>query len=620
MLYIIAMSDDIKPTLSTIRDCISVFSPEDRKKIFGVIILQTFLGVLDLIGVALIGVIGALAVTGIQSATPGNRVSDVLELLGLDGYTLQTQTAILAIVAACVLIGRTLFSVFFTRKILFFIGRRSALISGNLIRRLLMQDNLQVNSRTIQETIYATTTGVVSVTLGVVGTLVVMIADVSLLLVMAAGLLIVDPIVAASTFFLFSLVGLGLYKVMHRRAINLGKKDAELNVFSNEKISEVLTSYREATVRSRRGHYAEEISAARYRLSDVLAELSFMPSISKYVIEGTIIIGAVSVSAIQFLIQDSRNAIATLAIFMAAGTRIAPAVLRVQQGSISIKSSLGSAKPTLRLLSELPELERNEDIPAYIQEYPGLVADIQITDLSFTYPGVNRAALTDVNLSVNSGTTCAIVGPSGSGKTTLADLILGMFQPTTGRVLIGGQEPLDLIRRYPGAIAYVPQDVSIIQGTIRENIALGFPSLEATDSRVNATIQIAGLTEFIRSLPKGIDTEVGPRGSKLSGGQRQRLGIARALFTRPKLIIFDESTSALDAETETKVASSINSIPYETTMVIIAHRLSTIQKADTVAYVDNGRLVAKGTFNEIRRLVPDFDNQAKLMGITQDLS
>lgn len=616
MLYIIAMSDDIKPTLSTIRDCISVFSPEDRKKIFGVIILQTFLGVLDLVGVALIGVIGALAVTGIQSATPGNRVSHVLELMGLDGYTLQTQTAILAIVATCVLIGRTLFSVFFTRKILFFIGRRSAVISGNLIKRLLMQDNLQVNCRTIQETIYATTTGVVSVTLGVVGTLVVMIADVSLLLVMAAGLLIVDPIVAASTFFLFSLVGLGLYKVMHRRAINLGKKDAELNVFSNEKISEVLTSYREATVRSRRGYYGEEISAARYRLSDVLAELSFMPSISKYVIEGTIIIGAVSVSAIQFLFQDSRNAIATLAIFMAAGTRIAPAVLRVQQGSISIKSSLGSAKPTLRLLSELPELERNEDIPAYIQEYPGLVADIQITDLSFTYPGVNRAALTDVNLSVNSGTTCAIVGPSGSGKTTLADLILGMFQPTSGRVLIGGQEPLDLIRRYPGAIAYVPQDVSIIQGTIRENIALGFPSLEATDSRINATIQIAGLTEFIRSLPKGIDTEVGPRGSKLSGGQRQRLGIARALFTRPKLIIFDESTSALDAETEMKVASSINSIPYETTMVIIAHRLSTIQKADAVAYVDNGRLVAKGTFNEIRRLVPDFDNQAKLMGIT----
>ncbi len=614
------MSDSIKPTLSTVRDCISVFSPADRKKIFGVVILQTILGALDLLGVALIGIIGALAVTGIQSATPGNRVSQVLDVLSLDGYSLQTQTAILATVAACVLIGRTIFSVLFTRKILFFIARRSAVISGNLIRRLLLQDNLQVNSRTIQETIYATTTGVTSVTLGVVGTLVIIIADVSLLFVMATGLLFVDPIVATSTFFLFSFVGLGLYKVMHRRAINLGKKDAELNVFSNEKISEVLTSYREATVRSRRGHYAEEISATRYRLSDVLAELSFMPSISKYVVEGTIVVGAVFVAAVQFIFQDSRHAIATLAIFLAAGTRIAPAVLRVQQGSISIKSSLGTAKPTLRLLSELPESISNEDIPAYTQEYPGLEADIRVTDLSFTYPSVDRPALLDVNLFIDSGTSVAIVGPSGSGKTTLADLVLGVFQPSAGQVLIGGQQPLDLIRRYPGAIAYVPQDVSIIQGTIRENIALGFPLLEATDIRVNAAIEIAGLVEFIRSLPKGIDTEVGPRGSKLSGGQRQRLGIARAMFTRPKLIIFDESTSALDAETELRVASSIDSIPYETTLIIIAHRLSTIQKADKVVYVDKGKIIAVGTFDEIRRLVPDFDNQAKLMGIIENLS
>lgn len=609
------MSDDIKPTLSTIRDCISVFSPEDRKKIFGVIILQTLLGVLDLIGVALIGVIGALAVTGIQSSTPGNRVSNVLELLGLDGYSLQTQTAILAIVATCVLIGRTLFSVFFTRKILFFIGRRSALISGGLIRRLLMQDNLQVNSRTIQETIYATTTGVVSVTLGVVGTLVVMIADVSLLLVMAAGLLIVDPIVAASTFFLFSLVGLGLYKVMHRRAINLGKKDAELNVLSNEKISEVLTSYREATVRSRRGHYAEEISAARYRLSDVLAELSFMPSISKYVVEGTIIIGAVSVSAIQFLFQDSRNAIATLAIFMAAGTRIAPAVLRVQQGSISIKSSLGSAKPTLKLLSELPEQKTMAKIPEYQQDFPGLVEDIQISNLSFAYPGSKRPALENINLFVASGTSCAIVGPSGSGKTTLVDIILGLFKPNSGEVQIGGEKPLDLIRKYPGAIAYVPQDVTIFQGTIRDNVALGFPSSAATDSRVQDAIEIAGLSEFIESLPKGMDTDVGPRGSKLSGGQRQRLGIARAMFTQPKLLILDESTSALDAQTELMVSEALSAIPYKITIIVIAHRLSTVRFSDQVIYLENGFIAAKGTFEDVREKVSDFDKQAKLMGL-----
>lgn len=617
MLYIQHMEVEKASAHSTIRDCISVFSTSDKKKILGVVLLQTLLGALDLLGVVLIGVIGALTVSGIQSSNPGNRVSQALRLLGLEGFSFQEQTAFLAIAAAIILIGRTVLSVIFTRRILFFIGRRSAVISGNLIRRLLLQDNLQVNRRSIQETIYSVTTGVVAVTLGVVGTLVTIIADVSLLAVMALGLLLVDPMVATSTFVFFSLVGIGLYRLMHRRAIILGKKDAELNIFSHEKISEVLTSYREATVRSRRGFYAEEISEARYRLSDVLAELSFMPSISKYAIEATIIIGGISVAAIQFLLQDSKHAIATLAVFLAAGTRIAPAILRVQQGLISIKSSLGSAKPTLDLMLELPALEGNDGIPEFASEYPGLVENIEISNLNFRYSGNNRLALKDVNLEIKAGTSCAIVGPSGSGKTTLVDLILGVFQPTDGVIKIGGQRPLDLIRIHPGSIAYVPQDVSIFQGTIRENIALGFPRSSATDSRIQSAIDIAELGAFIKSLPNGIETEVGPRGSKLSGGQRQRLGIARAMFTRPKLLILDESTSALDAETELKVSNSIASIPYELTVVVIAHRLSTVQKADEVVYIDNGEIKAVGTFDDIRRAVPDFDYQARLMGIQQ---
>jgi len=289
--------------------------------------------------------------------------------------------------------------------------------------------------------------------------------------------------------------------------------------------------------------------------------------------------------------------------------------LRVQQGAIYIKSSLGSAKPTLKLLSELPELKNNEEIPLYKEEYPGLVADIQISGLSFTYPGTNLPALVDVNLVINSGTSCAIVGPSGAGKTTLADVVLGVFQPSNGEVLIGRQKPLDIIRIYPGAIAYVPQDVSIIQGTIRDNIALGFPAIEATDSRINATIEIAGLAEFVRSLPMGIDTEVGPRGSKLSGGQRQRLGIARALFTQPKLVVLDEATSALDGQTELDVSEAIANLRGHVTVITIAHRLSTVRNADKVIYMEDGKMIAAGTFEEVRSRVPDFDKQAKLMGL-----
>lgn len=600
---------------SMFKRCISVFNKRDQKRIALVVLIQIGLGALDLLGVMLVGLIGALAVSGIQSSQPGNRVGAALDILHLQGYTFQEQTAILGLVATIVLIGRTIFSVYFTRKVLFFIGRRSAVISGNLVHRLLQQSSLGINSRTIQETIYSVTTGVVAITLGVVGTSVAIIADVSLLLVMAAGLVFIDPIVAISTFILFSGVGFVLYKLMHGRAIKFGKQDAELSIRSNEKISEVLTTYREATVRNRRNYYARQISDARMDLSNVLAELSFMPTISKYVVEITMILGAVGISALQFALHDSKHAIATLAVFMAAGTRIAPAVLRVQQGAISIKSSMGSARPTLDLISSLPSNVQDVEITEYCDLHTEFEPNIEISNLSFSYPNAPKPALSAINLSIKSGTTCAIVGPSGSGKTTLVDIILGMFAPNSGDISVSGSAPLTVIHRFPGAVGYVPQDVSIIQGTVRENISLGFPLGASTDMRISRALEAAHLSEFVNGLPNGVDTEVGPRGSKLSGGQRQRLGIARAMFTQPKLLILDESTSALDAQTEVMVSEAISSIPYQLTTIVIAHRLSTVRFADQVVYLQDGKVLAKGDFESVRRQIPDFDNQAKLMGL-----
>jgi ABC-type multidrug transport system fused ATPase/permease subunit len=601
--------------ISTLKRCISVFSSKDKKKIGAVVVLQTLLGGLDLLGVMLIGIIGALAVTGIQSSTPGNRVNSALKLLQLDSFTFQTQTAILGLVATGVLMCRTFLSVIFTRKVLFFIGRRSAVISGNLVSRLLQQDILQINKQTIQQTIYASTNGVVSVTLGVVGTAVSVIADVSLLFVMALGLLFVDPIIALCAFLLFSTVGLGLYQLMHRRASKFGQLDAQLNVRSNEKISEVLTSYREATVRNRRTYYASEIGQARFDLSNVLAELSFMPTISKYVIEATMVLGAVSISAVQFALQDSKHAVATLAVFLAAGTRIAPAILRVQQGAISIKSALGSAQPTLDLLDSLPDLIDKPKPIEDISKNSSFKADVNFESVSFKYPGAEEFALDNFNLVINSGETIAIVGPSGSGKTTLVDLLLGMFEPTSGQVTISGLKPSECVNRYPGAIGYVPQDVVIIEGTIRENIAMGFPLELATNELINNALNSAHLQDLVLELPNGIESNVGPRGSKLSGGQRQRLGIARALFTKPRLLILDESTSALDAQTEVQVTKALDDIPYDITKVIVAHRLSTVRNADVVIYIEGGKIISSGNFDEVRAQVPNFDAQAKLMGL-----
>jgi ABC-type multidrug transport system fused ATPase/permease subunit len=432
---------------------------------------------------------------------------------------------------------------------------------------------------------------------------------------MIFGLILVEPSIAISTMVMFLIVGITLYKLMHVRAIQLGKENANFSIRSTELINEVLTGYREALVRNRRSYYASEIGKARLKLSNISAEQNFMPNISKYVLEVTVILGAVTISAIQFALQDSRHAIATLTVFLAAGARIAPAVLRIQQGTIQVKNSLGAAKPTLELIATLPEEDIQIPITPFESNHHSFTSEVQVTNLTFRYPNSETNAPSDITFSIPRGTTCAIVGPSGSGKTTLVDLLLGMFKPDSGQVLVSNQAPLESIVNHPGAIGYVPQDVMVFQGTIRENIALGFPIQEATNDRINFALEVAKLREFVDQLPQKLDSIVGPRGSKLSGGQRQRLGIARAIFTKPNLLILDESTSALDAQTELAVSEAIANIPYEITTVIIAHRLSTVRKADQVIYLQEGVMVAKGTFDEVRQKVANFDEQAKLMGL-----
>jgi ABC-type multidrug transport system fused ATPase/permease subunit len=182
-------------------------------------------------------------------------------------------------------------------------------------------------------------------------------------------------------------------------------------------------------------------------------------------------------------------------------------------------------------------------------------------------------------------------------------------------VKISGLSPSDAITAWPGAISYVPQDILILDGTIRENVALGYPMEIVSDEDVWAALGNALLSEFVNALPKKLDSHVGDRGVNLSGGQRQRLGIARALFTKPKLLILDEATSSLDGKTESAVSQAIQAMHGEVTVITIAHRLSTVKNADRVFYLENGHLVAKGTFLEVRKLVPDFDEQAKLMGL-----
>ena len=601
---------------SSMKRSINILSKEDKKKVSVVIVLQIFLGVLDLLGVLAIGLLGALSVTGLAEQKSGNRVNAVLELLNIDQFSFQTQTVVIGIIAMLLLVGRTLISIFFTRRVLFFLSRRGAKLSANIISRLLAQPLLSVQARTTQETLYAVTNGVGVITLGILATSIVLLSDALLLLVLAFGLFIVDPFTAIGVFFIFTLIGILLYHFMHVKAKNLGMESTLLNIQSNEKIVEVFSSYRESVVRNRRDYYAREIGKVRFALANASAEMSFMPYVSKYVIETSVVIGALLIGAVQFILQDAIHAVATLAVFLAAGSRIAPAVMRIQQGSIQIRGSLGAATPTLDLIHSLgdaPMIENVDDTLDII--HSGFNSEIQISGVSLTYPSKHVPAISNINLTIDSGDSIAFVGPSGAGKTTIIDVLLGVLNPDEGSVLVSGLPPHLAVAKWPGAISYVPQDVVIAAGTIRENVALGYPSEVATDELVMNALRIANLDTFVATLPQGIDTQVGERGAKISGGQRQRLGIARAMFTHPHLLVLDEATSALDGEAEVNISDAIHALRGSTTVVMIAHRLSTVRDVDTVVYLSEGIIRGIGTFDEVRRAVPDFDRQARLMGL-----
>ncbi len=594
-----------------------IFPKRDQQKIWLVLLIQIFLGALDLVAVLIIGLLGSLTITGVGSKNPGDRVTALLELFNLTGKQIQYQVTVLGIIAASLLTFKTLVSLYFSRKTLYFLSRRGAQMSKALLTQLLTKNLLVIQSRTVQETLYALTQGVSTITVGVIGAIVYLVSDISLLIILVAGLFVADTIIALSTLIIFSLVAVILYRLMKHRVKHIGGKQAEYSIESSQRITEVIHSYRELVVKDRREYYASQIGEYRLKLADSTAELSFMQNISKYAIEMTVVIGGLLIAGIQFATQTASHAIAVLAIFLAASTRIAPAVLRIQQGLLQIRGSVAIATPTLSLIESLgkPDSYKGYKESDIDFDHNGFEATIKVQNVSFSYPETDTNVLDKVSFDVAAGSVVAIVGSSGAGKTTLVDIILGILEPIEGRVEISGSEPPVAIKKWPGAIGYVTQDVTIINGSVLENVAMGYEVTELSEKPAREALAVAQLDSLVNSLPQGIHSQVGDRGTKFSGGQRQRLGIARAMFTKPLLMVLDEATSSLDGETEAVVSEAIQAMKGKSTILMIAHRLSTIRQADSVIYLSGGKIVAQGTFEEVRKTVPDFDKQAQLMGL-----
>jgi ABC-type multidrug transport system fused ATPase/permease subunit len=593
-----------------------VLSLRDKKRLFLVSALQIGLSILDLIGVTLIGVIGALTISGVRSQAPTGKVGSLLAYLGLDGFTFQTQTVILASIAVLLLVTRTSLSVIITRRTLFFLSRRSAEISSRLITQVMAQPLSTLNRFNSQYIHYTLTTGTTSLTLGVFGNIVSVSSDMALILVLGLGIAIIDPLTAILTISIFGSILVYMYYITNQRTQRISKQYSEITMQDSEALLELVAGYREAFIRNRRGFFVDRAKRIKWEIADFSAELAWMPNISKYVVEIAFTLGTMAVAALQFIANDSAQAVGSLTLFLAAGTRITPALLRVQQNLVSINGSIVRAKPTLDLFSMTdPSLKLPEYVSDIDTKHVGFEAKIVISNASFRYPGGAFDTLTSIDLQINPGETVAVVGPSGAGKSTLIDLILGIYLPSHGSITLAGCTPAESINKWPGAIGYVPQEVVLMSASIAENIASGFDASGVSEKLVNDSIAIAQLGEFVSSLPLGVATQVGERGGNLSGGQRQRVGIARAMFTKPQLLVLDEATSSLDGQTESEISEAIQSLKGKVTLILIAHRLSTVQKSDRVIYLKDGEIVAQGSFDEVRKSVPDFNKQAQLMGL-----
>lgn len=574
-----------------IRTCFNFLSTRDKYIIMVISGLQFFLTFLDIVAVGLIGIIGSLSIRGIQSQGPGERVSLVLDLLRIQNRSLQIQVVCIGLLAVLFFVSKTLASIWLTTKTLKFLSNRSAALSTTILESLFAQPLSSIRKQSSQELLFAATSGANAIMLGIIATIVNAISDIALLVGMSLALIMVDVVTTLLSLLIFIVVSFAMYKMLHKKAQKLGKESSDLNILSNTLILELLGSYRDFLVRNRRFFALERIRKIRFSLADISAKQNFLPNINKYVMESLLIVGTFSISVLQFTNNESGRAVGTLTIFLAAGTRVAPAFLRIQQGALSLKISLEVSKQAIGLLSEAQNVEKlKPDLRNLIVRHDGFKATIAITNVSFSYKGSDIDAISNVDFIVKKNEKIAIVGPSGSGKSTLGDLILGVINPKSGEVLISGMSPLEAISQWPGAIGYVPQEISLNSGTILENICLGFASVEVPEKFVWDAIELAQLDKFIHSLPSGLATQIGDGFQGLSGGQRQRIGIARAILSKPRLLLLDEATSSLDLKMEKELIRALDRISKEMTVVIITHRKGILKLADRVIHLNKGQI------------------------------
>lgn len=607
-----------------VRRGLNLLTPADQRTYGWAVALQMSTSLLDLAGVLAIGVVGVLMSSVVQGTPAPEPVSTLLSAVGLADAPLARSSVIIASVAAVLLILKSVIALWGLRWVTSFLSRCSAVVAARMSADFFALPIVRIQNFTSQWSAFALVHGVTGAIVNTLTNAMVIYVELTLLSVLTATLLLLDPVMTLFAAGYFGIVGYALSRSVKRWATTSGEVLAETDVSSFSTVYDAIATYRELTVVNRRSFYIDRYRDQRLRGSAAYADQQFLGQLPRYAMEVALVVGSALLVAGLLLTGSLESALGSLALFIAAASRVMPSILRLNGSRITLQTLVPRAEYAFTMADFIRECEqKGEGRPAALpaveptpsENVRGQGLSIVVRGLSVQYPGADEPALQEVTFTVAAGGSLAVVGPSGGGKSTLADAILGVLTPSAGSVAINGQRPQDFVRNHPGEVAYVPQAVALVTGSVRDNVALGLELDEIDDERVMAALQRAHLADYLLDSRQGLDTVVGERGVQLSGGQRQRLGIARALYAGPRLIVMDEATSALDAETENLITRTLETLGEDVTTITIAHRLATIRLADSVIYLDRGRLLTQGTFEEVRGRIPQFDHQAALLGL-----